>query len=195
MLLRNIDVQGWLRTARRTPSPNHDARPAGVSVELVVIHCISLPEGTFGSPHVEALFLNCLDPGAAPGFEDLCELQVSAHLFIDRSGAVVQFVPFHARAWHAGISSLNGRGRCNDFSIGIELEGTDTSAFTEAQYQALGAVLRVIRADWPSISVRDIVGHSDIAPGRKTDPGIEFDWSRVRRDATLATDSQRDRGQ
>lgn len=182
----NVEAH-WLSGARRAPSENCDERPAGVEPELVVIHGISLPPGEFGGDDVEALFTNCLDPYAHPDYPELCAMRVSSHLLIDRGGAITQFVPFDRRAWHAGVSHWCGRDGCNDFSIGIELEGTDTLAYTDAQYEVLVSVLCALRRAYPAIAADAVVGHCDIAPGRKTDPGVAFDWDRLRRDLTQAT--------
>lgn len=171
----------WLVRARRIESPNANARPPGAVPELIVIHNISLPSGCFGSGHIEALFTNCLDCHCHPDFADLEGLTVSSHLLIDRDGAVTQFVPFDRRAWHAGASCYRGRENCNDFSIGIELEGTDETPYTERQYNQLVTVVRQLLDHYPTLSERDIAGHSDIAPGRKTDPGAAFDWDYFRR--------------
>lgn len=174
-----IDAQGWFRGVARTPSPNHDARPAGTPIDLIVVHSISLPPGVFDGDAIERLFTNRLDPSAHPAFASLRDLKVSAHLLVRRGGEIVQFVGLGERAWHAGVSGWRGRERCNDRAIGIELEGTDRSPFTHAQYLALAALARAIRAGYP---ISAIVGHSDIAPGRKTDPGGGFDWSRFAAD-------------
>lgn len=171
---------GVARGARYVPSPNCDERPAGTDVSLLVIHNISLPPDRFGGPWIEDLFLNRLDPAAHPYFEQIHQLRVSAHCLIRRDGELVQFVPFGQRAWHAGVSSFEGRERCNDFSIGIELEGSDHRAFTARQYQRLRTLARGLLRDYPAITSARIVGHSDIAPGRKTDPGPYFDWARFR---------------
>lgn len=157
-------------------SPNSDERPPGVEVSLVVLHCISLPPGEYGGDAIERLFTNRLDPAAHPYFRDIAALRVSAHFLIRRDGETLQFVPVERRAWHAGASSWRGRGRCNDFSIGIELEGDGHAPFEDAQYAALAALLARLRATLP---LRDIAAHSDIAPGRKTDPGAAFDWPRL----------------
>ena len=170
---------GWLTGARRVPSPNCDERPPGAEPELVVVHGISLPPGEFGGPHIDALFTNTLDPGLHPFFAEIRDLRVSAHLLIRRDGALVQYVPFHRRAWHAGVSRFQGRERCNDFSIGIELEGTDEVPYEAAQYQALARVIRLLAATYPGIGPGRVVGHCHIAPGRKTDPGPAFDWVRL----------------
>ncbi len=173
-----INVLGLLDAARFLPSPNSDARPPGVAVELLVIHNISLPPGVFNGNAVCDLFLNRLDPGAHPYFAEIAALRVSAHFFVRRDGEIIQFVPCIRRAWHAGLSQWQGRQRCNDFSLGIELEGTDHEPYTDPQYERLIALARAIYAAYP---IRDTVGHCDIAPGRKTDPGQAFDWSRYRR--------------
>ena len=168
-----------LTTARWVPSPNFNARPEGVEIDLIVIHNISLPAGCFGTPFVEQLFCNELDCSADDSFSDLHCLQVSAHLFIQRDGQLVQFVPFDQRAWHAGVSSFEGREGCNDFSIGIELEGDDDTPYTEAQYTVLTDVIDALINQY-GIPVHHIVGHCDIAPNRKTDPGPAFQWQRLR---------------
>lgn len=173
-------VDGWLAGAHRCPSPNCDDRPPDEVIDLLVIHGISLPPGQFGGPHVTALFQNSLDPAAHPYFAGLEGLRVSSHLFIRRNGALLQFVPLHRRAWHAGVSSFRGRSRCNDFSIGIELEGTDDMPYEAAQYDRLARVTAVLMARYPAIDESRITGHCDIAPGRKTDPGPAFDWKRYR---------------
>ena len=169
-------VDGWLETALRVPSPNADERPAATSIDLVVIHNISLPPGSYGGRYINALFTNQLDTGAHPYFAELVGLRVSAHLLIERSGRIVQFVPFDQRAWHAGVSQFEGRSRCNDFSIGIELEGSDFEPFADAQYESLNDALAALAASYP---LRVVCGHSDIAPERKTDPGPFFDWTRL----------------
>lgn len=173
-----VDAEGWLRGAERRPSPNRDARPADTVVDLLVIHNISLPPGEFGGPWIDDLFLARLDPEAHPYFSAIAGVPVSAHLLILRDGRCVQYVPFGERAWHAGASCFAGRERCNDYSIGIELEGTDDHPFDPLQYRALAGVTRTLMAAYPGIRPERIVGHSDIAPGRKTDPGAHFDWDR-----------------
>ncbi len=175
-----IGANGWLAGVDRQPSPNCDQRPAGSEIELVVIHCISLPPGEFGGTYIADLFMNRLDPRQHPYFRGIHALRVSAHVLIRRNGGIIQFVPFAARAWHAGMSCFRGRKRCNDFSIGVELEGEDETAYDECQYRRLLELLKVIRHHWPAIGTERIVGHSDIAPGRKTDPGPAFDWLRLR---------------
>jgi len=169
---------GWLESARRLPSPNHGPRPAGSEIDLLVIHNISLPPGQFGGPWIDDLFFNRLDPQAHPYFAGIAALRVSAHLLIRRDGSLVQYVPLELRAWHAGRSSFRGRPDCNDYSIGIELEGSDDLPFEDAQYATLVSTTREIMARYPSITTDRVTGHSDIAPGRKTDPGPHFDWQR-----------------
>jgi AmpD protein len=176
----NCIQNGYLTAAIQCPSPNVNQRPAGQSVSLLVIHNISLPPGKFGTGCVQAFFTNQLDPSQDPYFQTIAELKVSAHLFIARDGAVTQFVPFHERAWHAGVSSFHGVANCNDYSIGIELEGCDNIAYTDAQYDALAQVSQQILATYPEITPERIVGHNQIAPERKTDPGEAFDWARFR---------------
>jgi AmpD protein len=162
--------------ARQVPSPNHDDRPAGAGISLLVLHSISLPPGEYGGDAIERLFCNTLDTSAHPSFADLAGLRVSAHFFIRRDGALLQFVPVEKRAWHAGVSRWRGRERCNDFSVGIELEGTDDSAFSNQQYLALIALAKRLLRQHP---IRSIAAHSDVAPGRKTDPGTRFEWPRL----------------
>lgn len=168
---------GWLLAARRMVSPNQDARPTAMPVDLVVIHAISLPPGQFGGDEVMQLFTNTLDPLAHPYFADVAGVRVSAHFYIRRNGALMQFVPITARAWHAGLSSWQGRERCNDFSVGIELEGDDDTPFEAVQYEALNQLLELLQAVLP---IAAVTSHSHIAPGRKTDPGPCFDWQTVR---------------
>ena len=170
-----INSMHLLEGARFVPSPNHDARPENTVPSLIVIHCISLPPGRFGGEDIEKLFTNRLDCGSRPEYADLDGLRVSAHLLIRRSGAATQFVPFNKRAWHAGESSYQGRRRCNDFSIGIELEGTDSSSYTVRQYRRLAAATRSLLARYPDLSPQRMAAHSDVAPGRKTDPGPFFE--------------------
>ena len=173
---RRASGPGWVDGARRVPSPNHDRRPAGCEASLVVLHSISLPPGEFGGDAVKRLFTNRLDRAAQPAFTGLAGLRVSAQFLVRRDGALIQFVPLRARAWHAGASRWRGRARCNDFSVGVELEGTDDGEFTAAQYACLARLLRILRRSLP---LRDIAAHSDVAPGRKTDPGARFDWTRL----------------
>lgn len=171
-----IDAEGWLDAARRVPSPNCDARPAGENITLAVIHNISLPPRSYGGPGVEQLFTNRLDPDEHPYYRQIHQLRVSAHFFVRRDGELIQFVPCGLRAWHAGVSQWQGRARCNDYSVGIELEGCDEEAFEERQYAVLNALLAALRRAYP---IDAVAGHCDIAPGRKTDPGPCFDWGRV----------------
>lgn len=181
-----LDRHGWLRPARNVrllPSPNCDSRPAQTAVSLLVVHNISLPPNQFGGPHVAGLFQNRLDYGAHPWLERLRGLRVSAHFFIRRDGQVVQFVSTDKRAWHAGVSRFEDRERCNDFSLGIELEGTDNLPYTDAQYASLAKLTRLLRTRYPLRAVR---GHEHIAPGRKSDPGPAFNWSRFARSAGFA---------
>ena len=176
----HVDTEtGLIDAAVQRPSPNQDDRPPGVAPDLIVVHSISLPPGRFGGPHIEELFTNRLDPTAHPYFATIAELRVSAHLLIRRDGSLIQFVPFHRRAWHAGESCYEGRQRCNDFSIGIELEGTDDGDFETAQYEVLVDVIEALCEAYPWLSPQRIAGHSDIAPDRKTDPGAGFDWGRM----------------
>ena len=172
-----LNEEGLVEGVRYVPSPNCDARPLDAAIELIVVHAISLPPGVFGGPGIVELFTNRLDSRAHPYYAGLADLQVSAHVLVRRDGELIQFVPCAQRAWHAGASSWCGRSRCNDFSIGIELEGSDEAPFEAPQYEALAALSRALRARYP---IADIVGHSDVAPGRKTDPGPHFDWPRFR---------------
>ena len=178
----HVTLDHWLAGARRIVSPNAGARPDPADISLVVVHGISLPPGEFGTGCVEALFTNTLAIDAHPAFGDLDGVHVSAHLLISRRGRLTQFVAFDRRAWHAGVSSYRGRQGCNDFSIGIELEGTDLRPYTNAQYARLAAVIAALVARYPKLSVSAVVGHAEIAPGRKTDPGPSFDWARLIRD-------------
>jgi AmpD protein len=173
-----IDVRGDANLARKIRSPNRDARPDGVVISLVVVHGISLPPGEFGGDAIVRLFTNRLDPSAHPYFATISDLRVSAHFLIRRGGTLLQFVSCMERAWHAGVSSWKGREHCNDFSIGIELEGTDETPYMAAQYTMLGRLIKALRRRYP---LEDIVGHSDVAPRRKSDPGPAFDWARLRR--------------
>ena len=170
---------GLIRPATQCPSPNQDERPGGAEPDLIIIHCISLPPEEFGGKHIESLFTNCLDPEAHPYFREIEGLRVSAHLLIRRDGEMVQFVPFERRAWHAGESGFRGRRCCNDYSIGIELEGTDETPYTDIQYERLARVIQAIMRTYPRITTRRIAGHCDVAPARKTDPGPAFDWLRL----------------
>ena len=173
-----VDDAGIASAAQQIPSPNRDPRPHGCAVELVVVHGISLPPGRFGGPGVIELFTNRIDPDAHPFYAELKDLRVSSHFFVRRDGTLIQFVACAERAWHAGVSQWQGRDRCNDFSVGIELEGTDSLPYASAQYRALATLIRALQRRYP---IRDVVGHSDVAPGRKTDPGAAFDWPRLRR--------------
>jgi AmpD protein len=176
-----VDPAGHrLSGARFLASPNHDERPDPADISLLVVHAISLPPDQFGGPWIDDLFLNRLDPDAHPYFATIHTRRVSAHACIFRDGTITQYVPFDRRAWHAGESVFQGRSRCNDFSIGIELEGCDTKTFTDAQYAALAGVTRALLRSYPAITPARITGHSDIAPARKTDPGPCFDWARLR---------------
>ncbi|HLV76410.1 MAG TPA: 1,6-anhydro-N-acetylmuramyl-L-alanine amidase AmpD [Marinobacter sp.] len=177
-LVEQLRATGRFPDSRWCPSPNYGPRPDGVPISLLVVHNISLPPGQFGGGYIEAFFCNRLDPHAHPYFETIAGLQVSAHALICRDGSVVQFVSCLDRAWHAGRSSFDGQEECNDFSIGIELEGTDDLPYTDAQYATLARLARLIMAAWPEITAERITGHSDIAPGRKTDPGDAFGWDR-----------------
>ena len=172
-----FDADGWLIGGTRVVSPNCDDRPPGTAVTLAVIHNISLPPGEFGGDGIIRLFTNTLDPAAHPYFATIAHLRVSTHFLVRRDGAVLQFVPCSRRAWHAGVSCWRGRERCNDYSIGVELEGTDERPFTARQYARLARLLTWLRQMSP---IEDVAGHSDIAPGRKTDPGSYFDWAAAR---------------
>ena len=167
---------GWIAGARRVLSPNCDSRPLGAEVSLIVLHSISLPRGTYRGDAVERLFTNRLAPAAHASFADLAGLRVSSHFLVRRGGELLQFVPLQARAWHAGASRWRGRGGCNDFSVGIELEGTDDGNFGAAQYES---VLKLVKKLQDVLPLREVAGHSDIAPGRKSDPGARFDWARL----------------
>ncbi|MCG3729960.1 1,6-anhydro-N-acetylmuramyl-L-alanine amidase AmpD [Vibrio cincinnatiensis] len=171
-----IDQHGWYQGARRVESPFYDQRPDERDISLLVVHNISLPPGQFGGPYIEQFFSGTLASQAHPFFKVIEKMQVSAHCLIRRDGEVVQFVPFSARAWHAGQSSFAGRERCNDYSIGIELEGSDFIAYTQAQYQALVSLTEQLMAHYPTLTRERITGHQYIAPMRKTDPGLVFDW-------------------
>ncbi|HEC13230.1 MAG TPA: 1,6-anhydro-N-acetylmuramyl-L-alanine amidase AmpD [Acidiferrobacteraceae bacterium] len=176
-----IDVKtGLVEAVRFVKSPNADDRPQGVEVDLLVIHAISLPPGEFGGEDIEALFCNRLDPNAHPYYAGIYQLRVSAHFLIRRDGELLQFVPVQRRAWHAGESSFQGRNRVNDFSIGVELEGSDDTAFADAQYDNLLILTRALMMRFPVLGPGRITGHADVAPGRKTDPGPYFQWQRFR---------------
>lgn len=183
MMRTSLDgARAWIEGVRRVVSPNFDQRPTPGDISLLIVHGISLPPGCFGDGQIDQLFCNQLDPAQHPYFAEICELRVSSHLLIDRQGVMTQYVPFTERAWHAGLSAFQGRERCNDYSIGVELEGTDDTLYSDAQYRQLAAVSRSLMTAWPGITPERIVGHSDVAPGRKTDPGPLFDWSRFRRE-------------
>jgi len=176
-----LDEDGHAAQAAFVASPNCDARPDGASIRLVVVHGISLPPGEFGGNGIIELFTNRLDPAAHPYYATIADLRVSAHFLVRRDGSLLQFVACRERAWHAGASCWRGVERCNDYSVGVELEGADDVPYEAAQYATLRALVAALRARYP---IEDVVGHSDIAPGRKTDPGVAFDWSRL--DASLA---------
>lgn len=170
--------QHWLKGARAQKSPNYDDRPDENDISLIVIHCISLPPGKFGDNFIDLFFCNQLRPQDHPYFAGIYQLRVSAHLLINRKGCITQYVPFNKRAWHAGQSIYGGREKCNDFSIGIELEGTESSTFTETQYQKLAGTTAALLECYPKLSEKRITGHCDIAPGRKLDPGDSFNWEK-----------------
>ncbi|MDH5484508.1 MAG: 1,6-anhydro-N-acetylmuramyl-L-alanine amidase AmpD [Gammaproteobacteria bacterium] len=170
---------GLLEDCQQVMSPNMDDRPENMRPELLVIHNISLPPGEFGGPYIDQLFCNQLAANEHPYFTGICDLRVSSHLLIRRDGEIIQYVPFHKRAWHAGESSYQGRSRCNDFSIGIELEGSDDTPYEDIQYRQLADMIRLLRENYPDIAKQAITGHCDIAPGRKTDPGESFDWDKL----------------
>jgi len=171
--------EGLLSTARYVASPHQDARPENTTIDMIVVHGISLPPAQFGNDFIEQFFCGQLDYSAHPYFQTIRSLRVSSHLLVKRTGEIIQFVPFAERAWHAGQSSFQGRERCNDFSIGIELEGTDTLPYENIQYEKLAEIINTLQKTYPAITRDRIVGHSDIAPGRKTDPGLSFDWRRL----------------
>jgi AmpD protein len=177
---------GLMRSVRQVASPNFDARPTGVEADLIVVHGISLPPGEFGGPWIERLFTNTLPLDLHPYFAEIGALRVSSHLLVARDGDLTQFVKFTDRAWHAGQSSYDGRPACNDFSIGVELEGVDTLDYEAAQYDVLAAVVAALCEAYPRLSADRVVGHSDVSPGRKTDPGPAFDWERARRAISAA---------
>lgn len=179
-------VSGWLTAARRLQSPNCDLRPGNRSPELIVLHGISLPPGRFGGPWIDRLFTNTLPAEADPYFATIQDLRVSSHVLIARDGALTQYVPFDLRAWHAGASIWCGREACNDFSIGIELEGSDDQPYDERQYPVLAGLIAALQRAYPTLATGAIAAHSDIAPGRKTDPGPAFDWGRLERELGAA---------
>ena len=174
-----IDDAGWLRSVDVFRSPNCDARPENSPIKLVVVHGISLPPGEYGGGHIQQFFCNKLDALQHPYFESICSMTVSAHCLVERDGNILQFVSFLERAWHAGVSQWRGDTACNDFSVGIELEGCDDDAYSEAQYVSLARLVAALRSAYPQIAADAITGHSDIAPGRKSDPGPAFDWGKL----------------
>ena len=177
----SIDTKtGLLDSAKYIASPNRDERSGEQATDLIVLHNISLPPAQFDDNWVASLFTNCLPADRDPYFESICQLQVSSHLYIRRNGEIFQFVPFHQRAWHAGVSSYQHKTGCNDFSIGIELEGTDDIAYEQIQYETLADVLETLISSYPDLKKERIAGHCDIAPGRKTDPGDSFDWQKLK---------------
>ena len=178
-----LAADGWVDRARRVPSPNRDARPDAAAPSLLLLHAISLPPGEYGGDAIERLFTNTLDHAAHPYFAEIAGLEVSSHFLVRRDGALLQFVPVHERAWHAGASVWRGRGRCNDFSIGVELEGSDDGPFENAQYDCLCELVHALRAGLPLL---DVAAHSEVSPGRKTDPGPQFDWNRFLQDLARA---------
>ena len=181
-------TNGLLDEARQVESPNCDDRPDESDFDLIVVHGISLPPGQYGGSWIDALFTNSLAPDAHPYFKEIHQLEVSSHLLIKRTGEIVQYVPFHKRAWHGGKSIFDNRERCNDFSIGIELEGSDEQEYEDEQYQQLARVIRTLCETYPKLNTQRIAGHSEIAPGRKTDPGPAFDWDKLHQ--LLKTNSQ-----
>jgi len=176
---------GLLESCKQCASPNKDARPGNTAIDLIVVHSISLPPGVYGGEAIEQFFQNQLNKNEHPYFEEIHQMQVSSHALIKRTGEIVQFVPFHERAWHAGQSNYQGRDRCNDFSIGIELEGTDSDNFEDSQYRQLAQLVSVLQITYPAISDH-ITGHSDISPGRKKDPGTGFDWDKLKESKRLS---------
>ncbi len=184
----HIDIDGWIAPARHVPSPNFNTRPVDTRISLLVIHSISLPPGKFGGPWIDALFTNTLDSNAHPYFQTIADIKVSSHLLIRRDGSVVQYVPFGQRAWHAGVSQFQGVTECNNYSIGIELEGCDEHGYEAAQYRVLTAITKLLQKTYPEITADRIAGHCDIAPQRKTDPGPYFDWARYRKSIQMKQD-------
>jgi len=176
-----IDITtGLLQNAEYIPSPNCDVRPTDSPARLLIIHNISLPPNEFGGPYITQLFTNTLEQDKHPFFEEIAHLRVSSHLLIRRDGQIIQYVPFHKRAWHAGISSYHGQTACNDFSMGIELEGADEINYETIQYERLGEITKALLSNYPQMSTERITGHCDVAPDRKTDPGPAFDWEKYR---------------
>tara|TARA_R110002074_G_scaffold225699_1_gene397322 strand:- start:932 stop:1489 length:558 start_codon:yes stop_codon:yes gene_type:complete len=176
-----IDDAGWLESVEVIESPNCDARPENTSIKLIVVHGISLPPGEYGGGNIQKLFCNKLDPASHDYFAGICDLRVSAHCLIERNGNIIQFVSFLRRAWHAGVSCWQEEQACNDFSIGIELEGVDDQAYENAQYRSLSGLIDSLRSTYTDIQPDSICAHSEIAPGRKTDPGDAFDWDKLNR--------------
>jgi N-acetyl-anhydromuramoyl-L-alanine amidase len=166
----------WLEDVRQVPSPNCDNRPDGCEIDLVIMHGISLPPNEYGGEYIDQLFTNTLDPQEHPYFAEIVALRVSSHLLVNRKGEITQYVPFNDRAWHAGKSEFQGRQTCNDFSIGIELEGCDDQEYEPVQYQVAANIVKLLMRNWQGITKQRVVGHCDVAPGRKTDPGEAFDW-------------------
>ena len=180
MTILTIDAAGWLQTVKSVRSPNFDSRPEDSEIKLIVVHGISLPPGEFGGGYIQQFFCNQLDGNRHEYFAEIADMRVSANCLVERDGNIVQFVSFRNRAWHAGVSRWCGEPACNDFSIGIELEGIDVLPYTDAQYRQLSTLVDTLRIHYPAIGPDAICGHSDIAPGRKTDPGPAFDWSRLK---------------
>lgn len=172
-------TSGWIEGVRQVPVRRFGKRPPGSIISLIVVHCISLPPKQFGGPYIDDIFTGTLDPDVHPYFKEVAPLEVSTHLFINRHGRITQYVSFLDRAWHAGRSEYNGHKECNDYSIGIELEGTDDTAYTIEQYQTLKEVIASLQSAYKDIK-NNIAGHNEVAPGRKTDPGVCFDWSQIR---------------
>jgi AmpD protein len=175
-----LQYAGWLQSVEVIKSPNFDSRPENVGIKLVVVHGISLPPGEYGGGHIQNFFCNQLDANAHEYFESICSMTISAHCLIERDGNIVQFVSFQDRAWHAGESQWRGETDCNNYSVGIELEGCDDQAYTDVQYHSLVGLITALRANYPDIDANSITGHSEIAPGRKTDPGPAFDWDKLK---------------
>jgi AmpD protein len=174
-----IDDAGWLQSVEVFRSPNFDSRPDNTPIKLVVVHGISLPPGEYGGGHIQQFFCNNLDPQLHPYFESICSMTVSAHCLVERDGNIIQFVSFADRAWHAGASEWRGESVCNNFSVGIELEGCDDQSYSDEQYSSLAKLVATLRSKYPEIGADAITGHSDIAPGRKTDPGPAFEWAKL----------------
>ena len=179
MLKININSH-LIEGIRYLPSDNYDLRPNNMDIDTIIIHCISLPEGSYGNDNVSNLFTNKLDTTKNKSFSSLTGLRVSSHIFIKRNGEIIQFVPFNMRAWHAGVSKHKNRGNCNDFSIGIELEGTSNSIFTDKQYNQLKEIIKLMKTCYPKIVEENIIGHNEVSPERKEDPGTFFDWDRIK---------------